>query len=115
MSAEAAGNEGSGSILVDAVVSDASPAQVERGAAEALPRTSNEALALQDVLQDVQSDANADALGVHMNFASVGNTTVVSIETGMSGAEAPILVARIDNVTGMTLQQLLNDGGQAVA
>lgn len=109
MSAEESGGEGSGSILVDAVASGATPHDVatENATAETV-EMSSETLALQDVLRGVQSDVNADDLGAYLSFESIGSRTVVSVDTDGVGPSAPIAIATLDNVIGVTLQQLLS-------
>ena len=66
-----------------------------------------EILVLQDVLQGLHGEANGDALGVYLRLESVGNDTIISVDPG--AYEASIPIATIDNVIGMTLQQLLNN------
>ena len=96
--------EGSASILVEANVETVCEATAENSAALAA-QTATETLAFQDVLQGLHSDAGA--LGVYLRLDSVGNDTIISVDPGAFTASIPI--ATIDNVIGVTLQQLLNN------
>ena len=96
--------EGSASILVEANVQTVSEATPENRAAVAA-QTATETLAFQDVLQGMHSDACA--LGVYLRLESVGEDTIISVAPGTFTASIPI--ATIDNVIGVTLQQLLNN------
>lgn len=110
MSAEAAGGEGSGSILVDAVAAASQDVSAEAAAPETIvvATMSDETLALQDVLRGLPGDTNADDLGAYLSFESVGTSTVISIDADGAGPAAQIAIATLDNVTGVTLQQLLS-------
>lgn len=69
-----------------------------------------EALDVRDVLSGIPLDtADAAVLGAYITFETVGNNTVVSVDTDGPGPSAPIQIVTLTNVTGMTLQQLLND------
>lgn len=69
-----------------------------------------EALDIRDVLSGIPlDDADAGFLGAYITFQTVGNSTVVVVDTDGPGPAAPIPIATLANVTGVTLQQLLND------
>jgi len=98
--------EGSGSVLVEASVETVPSAATAEDAAVAVAAPIDSGtLALQDVLQGLHSDAGA--LGVYLRLESVGNDTIVSVDPGAFTVSVPI--ATIDNVIGVTLQQLLNN------
>ena len=98
--------EGSGSVLVEASVETVpSAATAEDAAVAVVAPIDSGTLALQDVLQGLHSDAGA--LGVYLRLESVGNDTIVSVDPGAFTVSVPI--ATIDNVIGVTLQQLLNN------
>ena len=114
MSTESGGDgaDGSGvaSILVgmsDAAAGDT--AAQESAAAVNAVRQEAETLALRDLLQGAQSEQETDTLGACLSFESVGNSTVISVESDGSGPTGSIPIATIDNVIGVTLQQLLNN------
>ena len=97
--------EGSASILVEANVETVPSEATTENSAEVAAQMDADTLALQDVLQGLQSDAGA--LGVYLRLESVGSGTIISVDPGASTASIPI--ATIDNVIGVTLQQLLNN------
>lgn len=69
-----------------------------------------EALDIRDVLSGIPLDsADAGVLGAYISFQTVGNNTVIVVDTDGPGPAAPIPIATLANVTGVTLQQLLND------
>ena len=69
---------------------------------------SDEVLVLQDVLQEVRNDANAEGLGAYLSFESIGNSTVISLDANSGRAAEPIAIATLEIVSGITLQQLLS-------
>lgn len=100
--------EASGSILVEASMETVpGEATAEDAAVAVVAQMNAETLAVQDVLQGLHSEGNADALGVYLRLESVGNDTIISVDPGAFTASIPI--ATIDNVIGATLQQLLNN------
>ena len=107
MSVEGTGSEGASdaaSILVDAApaanTNDIAAASVTAEQSDA------EVLALHDVLR---SEASPDANGICLSFESVGNGIVIRVDADGAGPVASIPIATIDNVIGLTLQQLLNN------
>lgn len=74
------------------------------------PSTNTEALDIRDVLSGIPLDGtDAALLGACISFQTVGNSTVIVVDTDGPGPAAPIPIATLANVTGVTLQQLLND------
>ena len=70
-----------------------------------------EALKVQEVLSGVQSEgAGANLLLAHLTFDTVGGDTVVSVDLDGVGPSAPVAIATLEGVTGVTLQQLLSNG-----
>jgi hypothetical protein len=67
-------------------------------------------LAFEDVIQE--SAGNPD-LGAYLSFESVGADTVISVNADVGDPSAPVFLATVNNVTGMTLQQLLAEGSVA--
>jgi hypothetical protein len=65
------------------------------------------ALKVNDVLSGIPLDPS-DTTGAYLTFQTIGDTTVISIGAGL-GPEAPVAVVTLANVTGKTLQDLLND------
>lgn len=134
MSTESTGSEGSGiaqgstgeapnagpdvnDILVDSVGGAALPAGGESGvpgggevttdAAADAPQQQAEALGLQDVLPGVDvSDPN---LGAYLTFETSGGDTVISVDADGGGAGAAVPVVTLQNVTNVTLADLLNN------
>ncbi|MGH7893676.1 MAG: type I secretion C-terminal target domain-containing protein [Candidatus Binatia bacterium] len=73
--------------------------------------TQGEALKVQEVLSGVQSEgAGADVLLAHLSFDTVGGDTVVRVDLDGVGPSAPVAIATLEGITGVTLQQLLNNG-----
>lgn len=76
---------------------------------DSAPRAEGDALNVQDVLSGIVPEgADAGMLGAYLIFETVGNSTVVRVDTGGAGAEAPLQIVTLEGVTGVTLQQLLN-------
>ena len=68
-----------------------------------------EVLDVRDVLSATHFDRpDADSLGALLTFATVGDRTIVSV--GAEGVDpvAPLQIATLEGITGITLQQLLN-------
>ena len=77
---------------------------------ESTPRAQGDALKVQDVLSGIVPEgADAGMLGAYLTFETVGNSTVVRVDTGGAGAEVPLQIVTLEGVTGVTLQQLLNN------
>ena len=77
---------------------------------DSTPRAEGDALNVQDVLSGIVPEgADAGTLGAYLTFETVGNSTVVRVDTGGAGAEAPLQIVTLEGVTGVTLQQLLNN------
>lgn len=69
-----------------------------------------EALNIQDVLTGIaQEGAGAGTAGAYLTFETVGNNTVISVDPDGAGPGAPIQVVTLTNITGVTLQDLLNN------
>ena len=69
-----------------------------------------EVLDVRDVLSATHFDRpDADSLGALLTFATVGDRTIVSV--GAEGVDpvAPLQIATLEGITGLTLQQLLNN------
>jgi len=77
---------------------------------DSTPRAEADALNVQDVLSGIVPEgAEAGMLGAYLTFETVGNSTVVRVDAGGAGAEAPLQIVTLEGVTGVTLQQLLNN------
>ena len=69
-----------------------------------------EVLDIKDVLLAIPFDrADADILGALLTFRTVGDSTIVSVDADGSGPTAPLLIATLEGITGVTLQQLLSN------
>ena len=68
-----------------------------------------EALKVQEVLSGMRSEG-ADVLPAHLTFDTVGGDTVVSVDLDGVGPSAPVAIATLEGITGVTLQQLLSNG-----
>ena len=67
-------------------------------------------LNVHDVLQGtgVQGNTDATTLGAYLKVDTVGSNTVISVDMDGSGTgSAPVAVATLEGVSGITLQQLL--------
>jgi len=67
-----------------------------------------EVLNLNDVLTGFAVEGGDNA-GASLTFQTIGNSTVINIDTDGPGSAAHIAVLTLANVTGKTLQELLND------
>ena len=67
-----------------------------------------EALKLQEVLSGVQSEG-ADVLLARLMFDTIGGDTVVSVDLDGVGPSAPVAIATLEGIAGVTLQQLLSN------
>jgi hypothetical protein len=70
----------------------------------------SQSLDVRDVLSGIVPEGgDADALGVYIAFETVGNNTVISVDADGPGPLAPVPIVTLANITGKTLQDLLND------
>ena len=70
----------------------------------------SEVLDIRDVLSAVPFDrADATVLGTSLMFRTEGDHTVVSIDPDAGGPAAAVRIATLEGITGLTLQQLLNN------
>lgn len=67
-----------------------------------------EVLNLNDVLTGFAVEGGDNA-GASLTFQTIGNSTVINIDTDGPGPAAHIAVLTLANVAGKTLQDLLND------
>ena len=73
-------------------------------------RPESEVLDIREVLPTVPFDrAEADVLGASLIFKTEGDHTVVSIDPDAGGPAVAVRIATLEGVTGITLQQLLNN------
>lgn len=73
-------------------------------------RPEGEVLDIRDVLLAIPFDrADADILGALLTFRTVGDSTIVSVDADGSGPTAPLQIATLEGITGVTLQQLLDN------
>lgn len=71
---------------------------------------SMDTLNIQDLLQGIAPEgADAGALGVYLAFETVGDSTVVKVDFDGPGPGAPVQLLTLPNLTGVTLQDLLNN------
>jgi hypothetical protein len=74
---------------------------------EAKPES--EVLDVRDVLSAIPVDrADADFLGALLMFRTVGDRTLVSVDSDAGGPTHPVQIATLEGITGITLQQLLS-------
>ena len=74
--------------------------------------TSNapEVLDVNDVLSATHFDRpDADSLGALLTFTTAGDRTIVSVDAKGVDPVAPLQIATLEGITGITLQQLLNN------
>jgi hypothetical protein len=73
-------------------------------------RPESEVLDIRDVLPAVPFDrAEAEVLGASLIFRTEGDHTVVSVDPDAGGPAVAVRIATLEGVTGITLQQLLNN------
>jgi len=73
-------------------------------------KAEGEVLDVRDVLSAVHYDqADADTLGALLTFRTVGDRTIVSVDADGAGPSVALQIATLQGITGMTLQQLLNN------
>ena len=65
-------------------------------------------LNLNDVLSGIAVDGSGTA-GAYITFQTIGGSTVISVDADGPGPGHPVAVITLANVTGKTLQDLLND------
>ena len=69
-----------------------------------------DALNLHDVLPAAAQGQTTDGgLMAYLQVATVGASTVISVDADGGGGGAAVQVVTLEGVTGVTLQQLLND------
>ena len=68
----------------------------------------NDVLELTDVLSGIPIDG-ADTAGAYITFQTIGSSTVISVDADGPGPSHPVAVLTLANVTGKTLQDLLNE------
>jgi hypothetical protein len=74
--------------------------------------TSNapEVLDIHDVLTATHFDRpDADSLGALLTFTTIGDRTIVSVDAEGVDPVAPLQLATLEGITGITLQQLLSN------
>ena len=74
--------------------------------------TSNapEVLDIRDVLSATHFDRpDADSLGALLTFTTMGDRTIVSVDAEGVDPVAPLQIATLEGITGITLQQLLSN------
>ena len=72
------------------------------------PAASGDALHLNDVLSGIPLEG-ADVAGAYIMFETIGSSTVISVDADGAGPAQAVAVMTLANVTGKTLQDLLND------
>lgn len=68
----------------------------------------SDVLNLNDVLSGVPPEG-ADTAGAYIMFETIGGSTVISVDADGAGPAQAVAVMTLANVTGKTLQDLLND------
>ena len=96
-SSEAAG-AATGESASTAAAADTQPADAQEGAT----------LNLADVFPG--ADLTDPNLGTYLKVETVDGNTVVSLDADGAGEAAPVTVVTLEGITGVTLQQLLNNG-----
>jgi len=67
-------------------------------------------LDVRDVLSATHFDRpDADSLGALLTFTTIGDRTIVSVDAEGVDPVAPLQIATLEGITGITLQQLLNN------
>jgi len=67
-------------------------------------------LDVRDVLSATHFDRpDADSLGAQLTFTTIGDRTIVSVDAEGVDPVAPLQIATLEGITGITLQQLLNN------
>ena len=101
-------------ILVDSTSGEAAGAATGESAstaaaAETPPADAQDAtLNLADVFPG--ADLTDPNLGAYLKVETVDGNTVVSLDADGAGEAAPVTVVTLEGITGVTLQQLLNNG-----
>jgi hypothetical protein len=77
---------------------------------DASTESTPEVLDVRDVLSATHFDRpDADSLGAQLTFTTVGDRTIVSVDAEGVDPVAPLQIATLEGITGITLQQLLNN------
>jgi len=77
---------------------------------DASPESTPEVLDVRDVLSATHFDRpDADSLGAQLTFITVGDRTIVSVDAEGVDPVAPLQIASLEGITGITLQQLLSN------
>ena len=77
---------------------------------DASPESTQDVLNVRDVLSATHFDRpDADSLGAQLTFTTVGDRTIVSVDAAGVDPVAPLQIASLEGITGITLQQLLNN------
>jgi hypothetical protein len=77
---------------------------------ETSPESTPEVLDVRDVLSATHFDRpDADSLGAQLTFTTIGDRTIVSVDAAGVDPVAPFKIATLEGITGITLQQLLNN------
>ena len=77
---------------------------------DASPESTPEVLDVRDVLSATHFDRpDADSLGAQLTFTTVGDRTIVSVDAEGVDPVAPLQIASLEGITGITLQQLLSN------
>lgn len=77
---------------------------------DASPENTPEVLDVRDVLSATHFDRpDADSLGAQLTFTTVGDRTIVSVDAEGVDPVAPLQLATLEGITGITLQQLLSN------
>ncbi len=77
---------------------------------DANPESTPEVLDMRDVLSATHFDRpDADSLGAQLTFLTIGDRTIVSVDAEGVDPVAPLQIATLEGITGITLQQLLSN------
>lgn len=77
---------------------------------DASPESTPDVLDIRDVLSATHFDRpDADSLGAQLTFTTVGERTIVSVDAEGVDPVAPLQIASLEGITGITLQQLLSN------
>jgi VCBS repeat-containing protein len=89
---------------------DASNADTVIGFTVAAPASGGDVLDLHDVLPvAAQGHTDLATLQTYVSVQTVGSNTVVNVDADGAGGNAPVTVVTLQGITGVTLQQLLNN------
>jgi len=77
---------------------------------DASKESTPEVLDMRDVLSATHFDRpDADSLGAQLTFLTIGDRTIVSVDAAGVDPVAPLQIATLEGITGITLQQLLSN------